>query len=62
MFDTDRMEMKDTLCKQILSSTLIQSCRFDGYQLHSLGPGCAASAALWAWLCCGMEEWMQIRI
>lgn len=61
MFNTDCTEMKDVLCNQILlSSTLIQSCRFDGYELHSMGPGCAASVALWAQLCCGIVEWMQI--
>lgn len=63
VFNTDLTEMKDVLCDQILlSSTLIQSCRFDGYELHSVGLGCAGSVALWARLCCGMEEWMQIHI
>lgn len=62
VFDTDHTEMRDVLCNQILSSTLMQSCRFDGYELRSVGLGCAASVALWAWLCCGREEWMQIRI
>lgn len=38
--------MEDVLCTQILSSTLMQSCRCDGYELRSQGPGCAASVAL----------------
>lgn len=45
--------MKDMLCNQILSSTLIQSCRVDGCELCSQSLGCAprAWAVLPEWLC-----------
>lgn len=47
VFDTDCTEMKDSLCNQILNSTLIWNCRLDGYKLRSVGMGCAAVQMVW---------------
>lgn len=47
ILNTDCTGLKDSLCNQILDSTLICNCRLDGYKLRSVGTSSAAVQMVW---------------